>query len=331
MSDTPHATTRPPTLGERLFDRSFRTLTWLLAWGGVALLIYLGVEIGQDAFPAFREHGLGLTTSSDWNPSKKVLTQDPVTGEIDEQPAPVYGLAGPIFGTIYSALIGLAIATVLGLAVAIFITEDFLSPNVRTLMKNIIELLAAIPSVIYGLWGIFVLSPLLQKVLAINPAWSDAFNGNTGILPAALVLAIMILPTVTALSRDALASVPPRLREGAIGLGATRWETILKITLPTATSGVVGAVMLAFGRALGETMALAMLIGGKNVITWNVLSPGNTLAALLANNFPEALTDKQQIAALMYAAVILMLITLAINMVGSLVIWRSSIKLKGLR
>src|SRR5262249_34596548 len=162
---------------------------------------------------------------------------------------------------IYSSLIGLAIATVLGVAVALFITEEFLAPRWRTLMKNIIELLAAIPSVIYGLWGIFVLSPLLQKALSVNPAWSNQFNGSTGILPASLGLAIMILPTTTALSRDATATAPPRLREGAIGLGATRWETIFKITLPTAASGIVGAVMLAFGRALGETMALAMLMG----------------------------------------------------------------------
>jgi phosphate transport system permease protein len=323
--------TRPPTALERLFDQGFRGLTWVLAWGAVVLLLLIILVIGKDAAPALKEHGAGLMTSKDWNPSKKELVRDPATGEIDEIANPQYGLAAPIFGTIYSALIALVIATVLGVAVAIFITEDFLPARVRLVMKNIIELLAAIPSVIYGLWGIFVLSPLLQKILSVNDTWSNQFNGSTGILPAALVLAIMILPTITALSRDALSSVPPRLREGAIGLGATRWETIFKITLPTATSGIVGAVMLAFGRALGETMALAMLMGGVNLVTWNLLSPGNTLAALLANNFPEALTDEQQIAALMYAALVLMVITLAINMLGSLVIWRSSIKLKGLR
>jgi phosphate transport system permease protein len=327
----PHTGTRAPTPIERLFDRGFRGLTWVLAWGGVVLLLLIVLEISKVAAPAVKEHGVSLMGSSDWNPSKKEIVRDPETGEIDEKADPRFGLAAPIFGTIYSSLIALVIATVLGVAVAIFITEDFLSQRTRTVMKNVVELLAAIPSVIYGLWGIFVLSPLLQKLLAFNPTWSNQFNGSTGILPAALVLAIMILPTITALSRNALASVPPKLREGAVGLGATRWETIFKITLPTSTSGIVGAVMLGFGRALGETMALAMLIGGKNVITWSLLSPGNTLAALLANNFPEALTDKQQIAALMYAALVLMVITLAINMLGSLVIWRSSIKLKGLR
>lgn len=133
-------------------------------------------------------------------------------------------------------------------------------------------------------------------------------------LPAALVLAIMILPTISAISRDALVSVPPKLREAAYGLGATRWEAILAVILPTAQTGIVGAVLLAFGRALGETMALAMLVGNYNSISWSIFSPGNTLAALLANNFPEA--GKDQVGVLMYAALVLMAITLVVNVFG---------------
>ncbi len=309
-----HAATRAPTSFERLFDRGFRGLTWLLAWGSVVLLLAIVLEIGSQALPAFQAHGPGMLTSQDWNP-----------------PREKYGILGPIFGTIYSSLIALVIATVLGVAVAIFITEDFLPPTLRAILKNVVELLAAIPSVIYGLWGIFVLSPMLQELLAVNSSWSNSFNGSTAILSASLVLAIMVLPTITALARDAISNVPPKLREGAIGLGATRWETIFKITLPTASAGIFGAVMLAFGRALGETMALAMLMGGRNTVNWNILAPGNTLAALLANNFPEALTDKPQISALMFAAIVLMVITLVVNMLGSFVIWRASNKLKGLR
>ena len=208
------------------------------------------------------------------------------------------------------------IGTVLGLAVAVFLSERLLSlfvyrllrlfglpssgfwgklpDGLETLLKNLIELLAAIPSVVYGLWGIFVLIPLirpacnwLHQTLGWIPLFKTALSGP-GMLPAAIVLAIMILPTISAISRDALVSVPPKLREAAYGLGATRWEALLSVILPTAQTGIFGAVLLAFGRALGETMALAMLVGSANVISWSLFSPANTLAALLAHNFPDA-------------------------------------------
>jgi phosphate transport system permease protein len=148
-------------------------------------------------------------------------------------------------------------------------------------------------------------------------------------LPAALVLAIMILPTISALSRLALINVPQRLRDGAVGLGATRWETILKIVVPSAATGIIGSIILAFGRALGETMALAMLVGSRNEISWSILAPADTLAALLANSFPEA--DQLEKSALLYAALVLLAITLVVNILGSLVVWRASAGLKGLR
>lgn len=326
-----HVSTRPPTALEQLFDKGFRALTWVLSWGSVILLLLFVFEIGSKALPQFKKDGLKPLTSTEWNPSYIEVVRDPATGENEEIEKPQFGLAGPLFGTLYSSVIALLLATTLGVFVALFITEDFLPPNWRLILKNIVELLAAIPSVIYGLWGFYVLSPLLQSLLAFNATWQNHFNGSTGILPASLILAIMILPTITALAINAINSVPPRLREGAIGLGATRWETIFKITLPTASTGIVGAVMLAFGRALGETMALAILMGGKNVITWNLLSPGNTLAALLANDFPEALTRVEFVSALMYAAIVLLLITLIVNILGSAVMWKSSQKLKGLR
>jgi phosphate transport system permease protein len=148
-------------------------------------------------------------------------------------------------------------------------------------------------------------------------------------LPAATVLSIMILPTVTAISREAMAAVPPRLAAAAYGLGATRWEVIFRVTLPTASGGIFGALVLGLGRALGETMALAMLVGNTNTFGWSLFSPGNTLAALLANHFPEA--GKIEVGALMYAAAILLLITLAVNLIGSFIMQRATAGLKDLR
>jgi len=202
-------------------------------------------------------------------------------------------------------------------------------------MKNIVELLAAIPSVVYGLWGIFVLVPLLRPPAAwLNehfgsfPLFATRLSGP-GILPASLVLAIMILPTVTAVSREAMAAVPPRLAAAAYGLGATRWEVIFRVTLPTAAGGIFGALVLGLGRAFGETMALAMLAGNAQKFGWSLFSPGNTLAALLANHFPEA--GELEVGALMYAALVLLFITLAVNVLGSLIMLRATSGLKGLR
>jgi phosphate transport system permease protein len=153
--------------------------------------------------------------------------------------------------------------------------------------------------------------------------------GGPGLMPAALVLAIMVLPTTTAISRDSLVAVPPKLREAAFGMGATRWEAILAVFVPTAATGIFGAIILGFGRALGETMALAMLAGNANVISWSLFSPANTLAALLANHFPEA--DQIEVGALMYAALVLLAITLIVNIVGTLILQRADAGLKGLR
>jgi len=160
------------------------------------------------------------------------------------------------------------------------------------------------------------------------PLFSTDLSGP-GVLPASLVLSIMILPTITAISRDALTSVPPKIRMAAYGMGATRWETILAVLVPTASRGIIGGIILAFGRALGETMALAMLVGNANVINLSLFSPANTLAALLANNFPEA--RGKEIGVLMYAAVVLLAITMLVNMIGSMIIQRASAGMEGAR
>jgi phosphate transport system permease protein len=186
--------------------------------------------------------------------------------------------------------------------------------------RTTVELLAAIPSVVYGLWGIFVVVPAIRPGadwlyahLGRIPFFGSSLSGP-GLLPAALVLAIMILPTVAAVSQDALRQVPYRVKEAAYGMGATRWEAILKVMLPTASTGIFGALVLGFGRALGETMALAMLIGNSNQLSLSLFSPANTLAALLALNFPEA--GPREVAVLMYAALVLLAITLLVNVAG---------------
>jgi phosphate transport system permease protein len=206
----------------------------------------------------------------------------------------------------------------------------------ENLLKNLVELLAAIPSVVYGLWGIFVVIPLirdgcnwLHQSMGWFPLFSTPLSGP-GMFPASLVLSIMILPTIAAISRDALAAVPSKLREASYGLGATRWETLLAVILPTAAGGIFGAVVLAFGRALGETMALAMLVGNANRISVSLFSPGNTLAALLANNFAEAGGDENKVAVLMLAGLVLMAITLIVNMFGAVILQRATAGLKGL-
>jgi phosphate transport system permease protein len=213
------------------------------------------------------------------------------------------------------------------------LTQEFLPPRLSWAVGNVVQLLAAIPSVVYGLWGLFAVIPLLRPpASALHDAlgWLPLFRtrlSGPGMLPTALVLAIMILPTVTAISRDAIAAVPRKLVEAAYGMGATRWDTILKVVLPTASPGIFGAIILAFGRAVGETMAVAMLIGNSEVFSWSLFSPGTTLAALLANHFAEA--NQFETGALMYAALVLMAITLAINVAGEVVLDRASASLEG--
>jgi phosphate transport system permease protein len=202
-------------------------------------------------------------------------------------------------------------------------------------LRNLIELLAAIPSVVYGLWGIFVVIPAIRppcawlyEQLSFLGVFSTPLSGP-GMLPAVIVLSIMLLPTITALSRDALIAVPSKLRMAAYGMGATRWETILAVNIPTAARGIFGAVVIAFGRALGETMALAMLVGNANRISVSLFSPANTLAALLANSFPEA--GPKEVSVLMYAALVLLGITLIVNIFGSALLARASRGSEGLR
>ena len=297
----------PPSTLDVFRDRTFRGLTFAFAWLTVLLMFYILWEIGGKAVPAIQKYGLSFITSTTWDANRAQ-----------------FGILPEIWGTLYSSLLALLLGGFFGVTIAIFLTQDFLPYQIEVVFKNIIELLAAIPSVVYGLWGIFVLIPAirpmanwLHEYFGWLPFFGTSLSGP-GLLPAALVLTIMVLPTISAISRDALGTVHPRIKEAAVGLGATRWEAILRVILPTASTGIFGALVLGFGRALGETMALAMLVGNSNQLSLSLFSPANTLAALLALNFPEA--GKVETQVLMYAAVVLMAITLLVNVCGTILL-----------
>jgi phosphate transport system permease protein len=295
---------RTPSAGTNAADRLFRRSSGLAALASVAIFIGAAGYLAVQASPAFREFGLAPLTGTTWSPD-------------DGQ----FGLWPAIFGTLLSSLGAVAIASVLGIAAAIVVTQDFLPKRVAAWLGGTIDLLAGVPSVIYGFWGLVVFAPALKPIanylgslFGNTPFFAGTYE-NLGMLPAMLVLAVMVLPTVSAVARESLLAVPTSLRDGAVALGATKWEAILKVLLPAARGGIVGGITLGLGRALGETMALAMLVGNKHVASWSLLSPGTTLAALLALKFPEAGAGRET-ALLMYAAVVLLAVTLVVNTIG---------------
>lgn len=302
---------RPPA--EKLVDNGFRQLT--LALASVVAIVLLGIflVVFQGSQEAIRAFGLKFLTTSAW---------DPVNNE--------YGAFTAIYGTLVSSLLSLLIAIPLGLGTAILITEDILPRSLREAIGLMVELLAAIPSVVLGLWAIFVMEPALRPVLQFIHSilgWSPLFNTipqGPGMAPAILILVVMVLPIITAISRDALNQVPIELRQGAYGVGTTRWGAITSVILPAAISAITGGVMLALGRAMGETMAVTMIIGNSLNFSLSLLAPGNTIASMLANQFGEA--DGIQVSALMYAALILMVLTLVVNVVAQWIVRRLSLK-----
>jgi len=300
-ADAPAA---PLTRRRRFGDRAFRWTTLVVSVGLVVMLALLLWVLADGGWRAIREFGLHFVIGRDWNP---------VAGR------ETYGALPFIFGTAVTSLIAMVLAMPIGVGVALFLNESG-AGWIKNPLAVLVDLLAAIPSVVYGLWGLFVVVPAMRPVanwLFEHFGWIPFFGSTLsgpGLAPAALVLAIMVLPTVAAVSQDALRLVPYKVKEAAYGMGATRWEAILKVMLPAASTGIFGAVVLGFGRALGETMALAMLIGNSNQISLSIFSPANTLAALLALNFPEA--GPREVQVLMYAALVLLAITLVVNLVG---------------
>jgi phosphate transport system permease protein len=306
MPQEPGPTGRTMTKVKRKLDL-FLVITWLMSIAAVVTLLWIVVSIVLPAWPAMRQTGLGFFVGTAWDANRDR-----------------YGALPFLIGTTLTSLIALCISLPLGVFIALFLSENFLPVSVRQTIRFVVELLAAIPSVVYGLWGIAVLIPIVQVlggVLSERIGFIPLFKGpafGNSTLTASLVLALMVLPTITAISRSALVAVPKTLREGSYAVGATRWETIFQVLLPTAAPGIVAATILAFGRAMGETMAVAMLIGNSPRLSWSLLSPGGTLAGLLANQFGEA--KGMQISALMYAALVLVLLTLIVNMIGEAVL-----------
>jgi phosphate transport system permease protein len=274
------------------------------------LLVFFVYELYDGSREAIDRFGLGFITNSSWNP-------------VTEQ----FGAWPLIFGTLLSSLLALAIAVPLSLGVAIYLTE-FAPKAIRKPTAFLIELLAAIPSVVYGLWGIFVLIPVLkdhvfpqlQAVLGFLPFFQGPIYGPS-MLAASVILAIMIMPYIMSVAREVLLNVPASQREAALGLGATRWEAVVTAVVPYAKSGLIGAVILGLGRALGETMAVTMLIGNRHEISSSLFAPGYTMAAAIANEFTEAVADIH-LSALAYVAFLLFLITVVINAAARLLIWR---------
>jgi phosphate transport system permease protein len=306
-------TLRRRPAGEKLVDNGFRWLT--LALAGVVALVLVGIffTVLQGAQEALKAFGLDFLLTSAW---------DPVNNR--------YGAFTAIYGTLVTSLLALLIAVPLGLGTAIFITEELIPPVFCEAIGLMVELLAAIPSVVLGLWAIFVLEPLLRPALQVLHnllGWMPLFSTvpqGPGVAPAVLILVVMILPIITAISRDALRQVPIELRQGAYGVGTTRWGAILNIILPAAVSAITGGVMLALGRAMGETMAVTMIIGNSLNFSPSLLAPGNTIASLLANQFGEA--DGIQVSALMYAALILMILTFSVNVLARWVVRKLSLR-----
>ncbi|MEP6492969.1 MAG: phosphate ABC transporter permease subunit PstC [bacterium] len=293
-------------------DRVYRWVTTGMALVIPILLVLIAWEVFAGAWPALHKFGFSFLTSSQW---------DAVNGK--------FGAAPAIFGTLVSSAIALIIAVPLAVGVAIFLSE-FAPTWIRQPVAFLVDLLAAIPSVVYGLWGILVLVPFLRTT--IIPFIKDTLHlGNFplfagpaygyGMLAAGLILAIMVLPYISAVTREVLLAVPRSQREAALALGATRWEMIWDAVLPYARSGIIGGVILGLGRALGETMAVTMVIGNRPEISASLFAPGYTMASVIANEFSEA-TNDLHISALMAVGAVLFLLTIVVNMIARWLVWR---------
>lgn len=282
-----------------LGDRAWRAATLLGALAVPGLFVAVAVQLVLGAWPAMPDL-VTLVAGGIWDPR-----------------AGTFGALPAIVGTITTALLAVLLAAPLGVATAL-LTVEVLPPAVARPFAAVTDILAAVPSVVYGLWGAAVLVPTLREALPllaplgrVLPMFAGPAYGPS-LLAAVLLLALMILPYVTAVSREVIAAVPVAQREAALALGATRWETMRDAVLPAARTGILGGITLALGRALGETMAVTMVIGNRHELSASLLAPGYTLASLLANEFGEATTDRHQ-AALMAVALLLLALTLAVN------------------
>ena len=294
----------------RVADRAFRFFVLVCALSLLAIVALILLELIKGSLLALDQFGFSFLFKRDW---------DPVNGD--------FGALPFIYGTLVSSLLALAVAVPLSIGLAAFSTE--MCPRaLRGALSFTVELLAAIPSVIYGLWGIFVLAPLLSRrvepFLAAHFRWTGLFEGpayGIGMLAAGLILAIMVIPIVTSITREVMAAVPQNQKEAVLALGATRWEMLRIAVLRNARTGIFGAVILGLGRALGETMAVTMLIGNRAEIAKSLFAPGYTLASVIANEFSEA-TGDLYLSALIEIGLVLFLVTLVVNALARLMVWR---------
>ena len=291
-------------------DLAFRALTALFALSVIVTLGAMALQMTRASEESISKFGLGFITGTNWDPVREI-----------------FGALPFIYGTVVSSLLALVLAVPVSLGVAIFLSE--LAPAwLRGPVGFLVELLAAVPSVVYGLWGIFALAPFLREVvepflgktLGFLPLFQGPHQGF-GMLAGGIILAIMITPTISSVSREVLRAVPATLREAALGLGATRWEAVRMAVLPYARSGLVGATILGLGRALGETMAITMVIGNRAEISASLFAPSYTMASVIANEFTEA-TGDVYLAALAEIGLLLFVVTVLLNIVARLLVWR---------
>lgn len=293
-------------------DRLFAGALIAAAWFILAVVLGLLAVLLTAAWPAVKSVGFGIFTSTMWSPTD---------GE--------YGVLPFVYGTAVTSLIALLLAGPIGVAVALFLSE--LAPRrLAAPLGMLVELLAAVPSVVYGLWGLFVLAPIMRTI--VQPALSKSlgflplFQGpplGVGMLTGGILLAIMILPTVSAITRDIFGAVPVEQREGMLALGATKWEVLTKAVIPYARSGIIGALVLALGRAMGEAMAVVMVIGNTPAISASLFRPAYTMASVLANEFTEA-TGQTYVAVLIEIGLLLFLLSVVVNVVARLLVWSVS-------
>ncbi len=298
---------------EKNIDIIFKNTTLVLSSFVAIVLFGIILVVFIQSFESFSRYGLNFLVTSEWNPVK------------DE-----YGAFTAIYGTLVTSLLSLLITIPLGVGTAIFITEDFVPKFVREIVGSFVELLAAIPSVVLGLWAIFVMEPFfrdffvfLHNFFGWIPLFGSEPAGRNSLL-AIIILVVMLLPIVTSIARDSLNQVPKKLRNAAYGIGASRWKTIFSVILPAALSGIMAGVLLALGRAMGETMAVTMIIGNSNSFSWSLLSPGYTISSMLANQFGEA--DGSQVSSLFYAAFVLMILSLVVNIFAQWLVKKFSLK-----
>jgi phosphate transport system permease protein len=279
--DLQYAALRKTMRNQRIQDFLFHKITLLFAASVLLALAGIIVSLAIGAAPAFKEFGASFITTVEWDP-------------VEDK----FGALIAIWGTIATSLIALLVAFPISFGIALFLTE-ICPARLRRPMGTAVELLAGVPSIIYGMWGLFVFAPLfadhvqpvLKETIGQLPVIGQLFQGPTmgiGILTAGLILAVMIIPFISSVMRDVFEIVPAVLKESAYGLGCTKWEVVRKVVLPYTRNGVVGGVMLGLGRALGETMAVTFVIGNAHELSWSLFSAGNSISSTLANEFAEA-------------------------------------------